>query len=155
ALELAESSLTTHREVFGEQHVMVGQSEHTIGRALLRLGRPEQAIPHAEAALRLWAVSYGDAHSETNAARLQRARCELALGRTVEARGYLEQILDHEPSETLVLANAQLELAELLVSKDPNRAASLLEAAKSHFEKADDPTNHRRVVALEQRLEER
>jgi tetratricopeptide (TPR) repeat protein len=153
ALAFAERSRVTHRQVFGERHVMVAQSERAIARALLRMGRPHDALVHADAALQLWTASFGDQHSDTDSARLERARCDVALGQVVEARASFEQILEHPLTDEKILAAAQLELAELIAAEDPNRASSLLARAKPYFEGTGDERNKQRVATLERELE--
>jgi serine/threonine protein kinase len=152
ALSLAEQTLTTHRKVFGERHVMVAQSERVIARTLMRMGRPQDAIPHLDAALQLWIASFGDTHPDAESTRLERARCDVALGHITEARATLELILGHEPTDQKVFAGAQLELAELIANEDPERATNLLAGAKPYFEEIDDQRNKQRVAALEGRL---
>ena len=152
ALALAERSLVTHRQVFGEQHVMVAQSERAITRALLRLGRAEDAVAHADAALQLWTASFGEQHSDVDAARLERARCDVALDRLAAARAALERILEHPRTDEKILAAAQLELAELIAAEDPIRASTLLSSAKPYFEKTGDQRNEQRAAALESKL---
>ncbi|MFO7565836.1 MAG: serine/threonine-protein kinase [Enhygromyxa sp.] len=156
ALELAQQALVTHRDVVGAQHSMVAQSERTIAKILLRLERPDEAIVHADAALQLWTTSFGEDHPDTDLARLERARCERALGRSDDARAGLELILSHyldpQAPDAKTLAGAQLELAELLTGEDPERAASLIAKAKPHFKQTGDHRNLRRVLALEHAL---
>jgi tetratricopeptide (TPR) repeat protein len=152
ALALAEQTLATHRKVFGEQHVMVAQSERAIARVLLRMDRPQDAIAHADTALQLWIASFGDHHPETDSTRLVRARCDVALGRIAEAQDHLELILGHPPTDEKVFAGAQLELAELIANEDPNRATNLLAESKPYFEATADQRNNERVTTLERRL---
>ncbi|PRQ08812.1 protein kinase domain-containing protein [Enhygromyxa salina] len=76
AQALADRSLTAHLQVFGPQHIMVAQSQRLLGRALLELGRPAEAIPPLDAAIEIWTATFGADHTEVAQTQLLRARCD-------------------------------------------------------------------------------
>ena len=152
ASTMAERSLATHQKVYGERHIMVAESQRAVAVAQLRRGHPREAMTSAQAAVDVWAASFGAAHAETNSAELVLARCEVALARRSEARVRLERILGYELEDAKVRSSAQLELADLLVDEDPERAANLLSLAKPYFEAMGDDRNNQRIIALEREL---
>jgi len=152
ALELARRSSATHREVFDAQHGMVAQSERTIGEALRRLGRPEQAIAHLDAALAIWIASFGEPHAEAERVHLAWAGCDVDLGNLADARARLEMILGREAATAKTRDKTKLALAELIADEDPRRATILLEEAKPYFEETGDEREQARVAALERAL---
>jgi serine/threonine protein kinase/tetratricopeptide (TPR) repeat protein len=133
-LELAERSLVTHRQVFGDQHTRVAEGERGVGRALLDLGRPSDAIPHFEIALAIWRSSLGDKNPQTLAAIQLLARCDSMLGRIDQAIAKLDPLLAYELDPGM-RASIELDLAKLLAERDPDRARTLLGAAAPYLDK--------------------
>ncbi len=154
ALEFAERSLATHEAAFGDGHSMVAQSQRSIASALLELERIDEAITHADRAIELWAANFGEAHPDTLASQLVRARCDIRRGRTTEALARVEGIFRHEIRDAPELeADASLMLAELIADDDRRRARKLLDRAKPYYEATNDVYRLKRIAAVAQKLE--
>jgi serine/threonine protein kinase/tetratricopeptide (TPR) repeat protein len=143
-LALAERALVTNRQVFGQQHARVAETEREIGRTLLALDRPRDAKAHFEVAYDIWRTSFGVADPQTISTTISLARCDSRLGQPDEALAKLEALLAYEVGPG-TRAGIQLELAQVLLERDPNRARMLLEAATVHVDK--DGTAEQRELA--------
>jgi serine/threonine protein kinase/tetratricopeptide (TPR) repeat protein len=143
-LALAERALATNRQVFGEQHPRVAETEREVARTLLALDRPRDAKAHFEVAQGIWRESFGLANPQTISTTISIARCDSRLGQPDEALAKLEALLayDVEPGTR---AGIQLELAQVLLERDPKRARMLLEAAIVHVDQ--DGTEEQRELA--------
>lgn len=64
ALAAHEEALAIARSVYPEGHVDVATHRRWVGRALVRLGRLDEARPHFEAALLMARTEFGDGHYE-------------------------------------------------------------------------------------------
>ncbi len=132
-LEMAERSLVSHRQVFGEQHTRVAESERAVGRALLDLDRPSEAMPHFEAALAIWRAIFGDADPQTLATTQLIARAHTQLGQRDRSLPLLETLLKYD-LDAGMRASVELDLATLLADRDPERAQKLLASAKPYID---------------------
>jgi serine/threonine protein kinase/tetratricopeptide (TPR) repeat protein len=149
ALVLAERALVTNRQVFGEQHTRVAQTERELGRILLALDRPREAKAHVEVAQEIWRATSGNADPQTITTTILLARCDARLGQPDEALAKLEALLNYEV-EPGTRAGIQLDLAQVLLERDPKRARMLLEAAAVQIDK--DGTAEQREQMAKLRL---
>jgi tetratricopeptide (TPR) repeat protein len=150
-LALAERSLVTNRQVFGEQHTRVAESSREIGRALLRLERPREARVHLELAQGIWRATFGETDPQTISSTLLLARCDSRLGQPDEAIAKLQVLLEYEV-EPGTRAGIQLDLAKVVLERDPKRARVLLDAAGVYVDKDGTADQRARVLELREQL---
>ena len=150
-LELAERSLVTHRQVFGDQHTRVAESERAVGRALLDLDRPVDARPHFDTALAIWRSTFDEGHGQVVATKQLIARCNSLTQREDEAIDTLASLLEYE-LEVGVRAGIELDLANLLAKRDPERAQQLLDASLPYVNEHGTEGERRLVDGVREQL---
>ena len=119
ALEIRESAL-------GSEHPEVAASRTSVGEALLRLGRTEEAVGELRAALSIKQSALAPEHPSTTYTRAALGEALHELGRTTEGLQELEQALAAleraEDTPPRKLASLRFRFAEVLWSRPSERA---------------------------------
>jgi len=85
--------LTLRTEVLGADHVDTLTAAQMLANSLLRLGKAEEALPHASAAAQGFANRFGEAHAQTQASLVAMAFAYEETGQLAQAESIYQRLI--------------------------------------------------------------
>ena len=140
-----EEALAMAVDIGGESHPKAIEARLQLGHVLLRANRPERARTQLEKGLELHGELYSERDSRSATTHAALAEALVLLGKYEDAAKHGETALEiaEEVSSDEGTAAARFALARALVNTsppDPERARSLAEQARKHYEATDPAT---------------
>ncbi len=89
----SRSLLTLRTEVLGADHVDTLTAAQMLANSLLRLGKAEEALPHASAAAQGFAKRFGEAHAQTQASLVAMAFAYEETGQLAQAESIYQRLI--------------------------------------------------------------
>jgi tetratricopeptide (TPR) repeat protein len=145
AYENYKKALEIKQRVLAPDHTSVAFSANNVGDALVKLGRPREALPYIEDALRIWTKALGENNPSNMYPLISLGEAHLALEEPRQAETYIRRALalaEVGEIDPIEVAKAHFVAARATWASggDQEQALALAEQAKRGYEASERPS---------------